>query len=104
MSLGLKPNVGTSTLITQIFNQKLAITSFKPQTTRNKIMGIFKDYNSHIIFIDTPGMHNPKNKLDMFLNSEVKNSLKLSDITLFLLDPTREIDEEDLEIIKQLNS
>lgn len=99
-----KPNVGKSTLINQILQQKLAITSFKPQTTRNKIMGVYKDHNSHIIFIDTPGLHNPKNKLDLFLNSEVKNSLKLSDITLFLLDPTRRIDDEDMEIIKQLNS
>lgn len=99
-----KPNVGKSTLINSILNQKLAISSFKPQTTRNQIMGVYKDHNSHIIFIDTPGFHNPKNKLDLFLNSEVKKSLKVSDLCLFLLDPTREIDNEDLEIGVQLKA
>ncbi|MGL5630415.1 MAG: GTPase Era [Mycoplasmoidaceae bacterium] len=99
-----KPNVGKSTFINTFLKRKLAITSHKPQTTRNQIKGIYQDEDSYIILIDTPGFHNPRNKLDMFLNSEVKKSLKIADSALFLLDPTRDIDEEDENIIKQLNS
>ncbi len=99
-----KPNVGKSTLLNNIVDKKISIITNKPQTTRNKIFAIYKDDDSEIIFIDTPGFHKPKNKLDMFLNSEVKSSLKKSNLCFFITDPTREFDDEDFEIIKQIES
>ena len=71
-----KPNVGKSTLINNILDRKVSIATFKLQTTRNKIYASYQGEDSQIIFIDTPGFHNSKNKLDLFLNSEVKSSLK----------------------------
>lgn len=93
-----RPNVGKSTLLNAILKQKLAIVSYKPQTTRNQIKGIFENNNLKIVFIDTPGYHEPKNKLDQFLNSQVKSSFKQADIVLFLIDSTRTINEEDIKI------
>ncbi|MGL5640221.1 MAG: GTPase Era [Mycoplasmoidaceae bacterium] len=99
-----KPNVGKSTLINNILNKKISIATFKPQTTRNKIYAVYQDDDSQIIFIDTPGFHNSKNKLDLFLNSEVKSSLKKSETCVFLTDPSREFDDEDFDLIKQISS
>ncbi|MGL4616740.1 MAG: GTPase Era [Mycoplasmoidaceae bacterium] len=99
-----KPNVGKSTLINNILNKKISIATFKPQTTRNKIYAVYQDYDSQIIFIDTPGFHNSKNKLDLFLNSEVKSSLKKSETCIFLTDPSRDFDDEDFDLVKQINS
>ena len=99
-----KPNVGKSTLINNILDRKVSIATFKPQTTRNKIYASYQDEDSQIIFIDTPGFHNSKNKLDLFLNSEVKSSLKKSETCIFLTDPSREVDDEDFDLVKQINS
>ena len=99
-----KPNVGKSTLINNILDRKVSIATFKPQTTRNKIYASYQDEDSQIIFIDTPGSHNSKNKLDLFLNSEVKSSLKKSETCIFLTDPSREFDDEDFDLVKQINS
>ena len=65
-----RPNVGKSTLLNSIINQKIAITSNKPQTTRNIIKGIYNDDDSQIVFIDTPGIHKPNNKLGNVLNKQ----------------------------------
>ncbi|MDE7433777.1 MAG: GTPase Era [Mycoplasmoidaceae bacterium] len=99
-----KPNVGKSTLLNTIANKKVAIVSYKPQTTRNQIKHYFEDEKLNIVFIDTPGFHFARNKLDLFLNSEIKKTFKVVDLVLFLIDPTRPIDEEDLEIIKFIKS
>ena len=99
-----KPNVGKSTLINTIANKLIAITSPKPQTTRNKIKFTDNDDKNKIAFIDTPGYHIPNNKLDMFLNSEIKNAYKLADIALLVIDLTREIDQEDIEVINIIKS
>ncbi|MDE5841832.1 MAG: 50S ribosome-binding GTPase, partial [Malacoplasma sp.] len=93
-----KPNVGKSTLINGIFEKEVVISSNKPQTTRNMIELTYDYDKDYLInFIDTPGLHNPKNKLDLFLNSQVKASLKKSDLVLFIFDVSREFDEEDKE-------
>ncbi|MEG1150723.1 MAG: GTPase Era [Malacoplasma sp.] len=97
-----KPNVGKSTLINAIFNKKVSIVSRKPQTTRNQINKLFVTDKYSIMFYDTPGYHTPKNKLDLFLNYEVRKSLKIQDITLFLFDPTRERDNEDDVLLSEL--
>ena len=99
-----KPNVGKATLINTIANKLIAITSPKPQTTRNKIKFTYNDDQNKIAFIDTPGYHIPNNKLDMFLNSEIKNAYKLADIALLVIDLTREIDQEDIEVINIIKS
>lgn len=94
-----KPNVGKSTFLNALLNRKVAIVSPKPQTTRNQIRAIYKNKNTEIAFIDTPGWHEPNNKLDMYLNSQIKASYKQSEVTLLLIDLTRKIDEEDLKVI-----
>ena len=98
-----KPNVGKSTLINGIFKKEVVISSSKPQTTRNMIEVTYDDLDGYVIdFIDTPGLHTPKNKLDLFLNSQVKASLKKSDFILFIFDVSRDYDEEDAECLKVL--
>lgn len=97
-----KPNVGKSTLINTIFNKEVVISSSKPQTTRNKIQIVYKDDDSEILFSDTPGYHNPKNKLDLFLNSQVKKSLKNTDVIVFVFDISRKFDDEDQKILDEI--
>ncbi|GMO15726.1 MAG: GTPase Era [Mycoplasmoidaceae bacterium] len=99
-----KPNVGKSTLINAVVKRKVAITSYKPQTTRNKIKALYNDTNSSIMFIDTPGYHKSMNKLDDHLNSEIKSSYKSVDCILLLIDPTRELDDEDYSVIKMISN
>lgn len=97
-----KPNVGKSTFLNTIAKNKIAIVSNKPQTTRNQIKYVYKEHDVNICFIDTPGYHKEKNKLDLFLNSQIKNSYKNIDCALLLIDLTRNIDEEDKQIIEWL--
>jgi GTP-binding protein Era len=94
-----KPNVGKSTLLNCLSKKKIAIVSKKPQTTRNQIKYVYKDNDVNICFIDTPGFHKQKNKLDLFLNSQIKKSYKNVDCALLLIDLTRSINEEDQQII-----
>lgn len=99
-----KPNVGKSTLINQIFNKEVVIATNKPQTTRNRIELLYQDDDCQIIFNDTPGFHNPKNKLDLFLNSQVKKALKSSDIIVYLCDAKSTFDQEDLNTLNQIKT
>lgn len=99
-----KPNVGKSTLLNTIAKKKVSIVSYKPQTTRNQIKYSFSNELLDLTFVDTPGFHFAKNKLDLFLNSEIKKTFKSCDLVLFLIDPTRPVDDEDLEIIKFIKS
>ena len=101
-----RPNAGKSTLINSIINEKIAITSNKPQTTRNNIQGIYNDSDSQIIFVDTPGIHKPVNKLGKYLNRESYSSLEGVDLVLFMIDssaPFGKGDEFILEKIKEEN-
>ncbi len=94
-----KPNVGKSSLLNTIFEDKISIVNQKPQTTRNKIASIFVDNLYHLEFVDTPGFHNEKNKLDTFLNDEVKLAIKNSDLIYFLCDGSRPLNNEDFELL-----
>ncbi|MBR2857919.1 GTPase Era, partial [bacterium] len=101
-----KPNVGKSSLLNKIFNEKISIVNPKPQTTRNKIISNFVNEKYNINFIDTPGFHNEKNKLDEFLNKEVKSALRQSNLIYYLIDCSRLVNEEDkiiLELLKKIN-
>ena len=94
-----RPNVGKSTLLNAIMGRKIAITSDKPQTTRNIIQGIYTDDDSQMIFIDTPGIHKPMNRLGKILNKEAYISMDDVDIILFLVDITENLGKGDKFII-----
>jgi GTP-binding protein Era len=99
-----KPNVGKSTLLNTIINKKVAITSYKPHTTRNQIKCLLQTKDTTFLFMDTPGYHVSRTKLDMFLNSEIKSSYKVADCALLLIDASRPIDDEDKHVITMLQS
>ena len=86
-----RPNVGKSTLINSIVGKKVAITSNKPQTTRNIIQGIYNDSDSQIVFVDTPGIHKPSHKLGKTLNKQAYYSIGDVDIILLLVDGSEEV-------------
>ena len=81
-----RPNVGKSTLLNHILGEKVAIASSKPQTTRNTIRGIYNEEGMQLVFLDTPGIHKPKNKLGGYMNEMAKETLKEVDAILFLVD------------------
>ena len=81
-----RPNVGKSTLINSIIGKKVAITSNKPQTTRNIIQGIYNEEDTQIIFVDTPGIHKPNSKLGKTLNNQAYYSINDTDFIMFVVD------------------
>ena len=97
-----RANVGKSTLMEKILKEKISIISNKPQTTRDKIQIIYNDEDSQIIFIDTPGIQTPQNKLQEKLFEFSEDSLKESDIVTFIVDNSLEIGRLDNEIIEML--
>ncbi|MCX4274175.1 MAG: GTPase Era [Candidatus Gastranaerophilales bacterium] len=100
VTLIARPNVGKSTLLNKIAGQKIAITTPVAQTTRYQIKCIFTDDTSQIIFIDTPGVHKPLNKLGEFLADESKSSIEDSDVVLFLVDSKDEAGAGDGWIVE----
>jgi GTPase len=90
-----KPNVGKSTFLNAVLGQKLAIVSPRPQTTRGSMAGIYQDKDSQIVFYDTPGIHQPKNKLSQYMLHEVEDVLEGSDAALFLVDAKEGLTDED---------
>ena len=99
-----RPNTGKSTLLNSIVNAKLAITSNVAGTTRNTIEGIYNEPETQIIFIDTPGIHKPKNKLGKILNKETYTAIKDIDVILFLIDASEKMGRGDEFILKTLKS
>jgi GTP-binding protein Era len=100
-----RPNVGKSTLLNNITGEKIAITSDKPQTTRNTIRSIITQKDSQIIFIDTPGIHKPKNKLGEFMVNIAAGTLDEVDVVLFLVEAAdKEPGPGDMFIIDQLKN
>jgi GTP-binding protein Era len=97
-----RPNVGKSTLMNHIVGHKVAIMSDKPQTTRNKIRGIYTDEKGQIIFLDTPGIHKPHSKLGEFLVRTAQNALEEVDLVLFLVDAVEGLGPGDRFIIENL--
>lgn len=97
-----RPNVGKSTLMNQLIGQKIAITSNKPQTTRNKIQTVYTDDRGQIIFLDTPGIHKAKNKLGDYMVNVAEHTLKEVDVVLYLVEPQAYIGAGDKHIIEQL--
>lgn len=96
-----KPNVGKSTLLNYLVGQKVAIMSPKAQTTRNKISGIYTSDKMQVVFIDTPGIHKPENKLDNYMDEASFSALNDVDCVLFMVEPTK-TQGEDKYIIEKL--
>ena len=97
------PNVGISTLMNHLIGQKIAITSEKPQTTRNRIQTVYTDERGQIIFLDTPGIHKAKNKLGEYMVNVAENTLKEVDVILWLVEPTTFIGAGERHIAEQLS-
>lgn len=97
-----RPNVGKSTLMNQIIGQKIAITSKKPQTTRNKIQTVYTCDEGQIVFLDTPGIHKAKNKLGEYMVSVAEKTLKEVDLIMWLVEPDTFIGAGEQHIAEQL--
>ena len=97
-----RPNVGKSTLMNCLIGQKIAITSKKPQTTRNRIQTVYTDERGQIVFLDTPGIHKAKNKLGDYMVNVAEHTLKEVDVILFLVEPDTFVGAGDKHIIEQL--
>lgn len=97
-----RPNVGKSTLLNQILGQKIVITTDKAQTTRKRIKGIYTNKEGQIVFVDTPGVHKPLNKLGEFLLDEAKIAVPDADVILFLVDGSESAGKGDKWIAQHL--
>ena len=97
-----RPNVGKSTLMNHLIGQKIAITSNKPQTTRNKIQTVLTKEEGQIIFLDTPGMHKAKNKLGDYMMQVASSTLRDCDIVLWLIEPSTFIGKNEMEILEKI--
>ena len=102
-----RPNVGKSTLMNHLIGQKIAITSNKPQTTRNRIQTVYTDERGQIVFLDTPGIHKAKNKLGEYMVNAARETLKEVDVILWLVEPTTYIgagEQQILRLLKQVKT
>lgn len=99
-----RPNVGKSTFMNKVLGQKIAIMSDKPQTTRNKIQGVYTTDDSQMIFIDTPGIHKPKHQLGEHMMKVARNTLKETEVILFIINASEEIGRGDEFIIEMLKN
>ncbi len=97
-----RPNVGKSTLMNQLIGQKIAITSNKPQTTRNRIQTVFTDERGQVVFLDTPGIHKAKNKLGDYMVTVAERTLSEVDVVLWLVEPSNFIGTGERHIIEKL--
>ena len=104
VSLIGRPNVGKSTLMNQLIGQKIAITSAKPQTTRNRILTVFTDERGQIVFLDTPGIHKAKNKLGKYMDGVAEQTMGEVDLALWLVEPTTYIGAGEQHIAEMLAS
>ncbi|MBQ6106496.1 MAG: GTPase Era [Lachnospiraceae bacterium] len=99
-----RPNVGKSTLMNRLIGQKIAITSSKPQTTRNRIQTVYTDERGQVIFLDTPGIHKSKNKLGKFMVETAESTFSDADVILWLVEPTNYIGAGEQYIIEKLKA
>jgi GTP-binding protein Era len=97
-----KPNVGKSTLLNALLGQKISIVSAKPQTTRDRLLGILTSETAQVIFIDTPGIHAPKNSLGQFMVSTATGAIGEADVIVFMVDVTEPPDQNDRRIAEAL--
>ncbi|MBQ3928758.1 MAG: GTPase Era [Clostridia bacterium] len=99
-----RPNVGKSSILNYILGQKIAIVSSKPQTTRTRIMGVLTEAETQLVFIDTPGLHRPRNDLDRFMLRSVNESVAGVDACLLVTEAGSEIREEENQLLEKFRS
>ena len=99
-----RPNFGKSTLMNNVVGEKIAIMSDKPQTTRNTIQAVYTDEEAQVVFLDTPGIHKPKNKLGEFMVKSATDAFKNVDLVLFVVDESKKIGPGDRKIIDDLKN
>lgn len=97
-----RPNTGKSTLLNAIVDEKIAIVSAVPQTTRNKIRGIYNDTRGQIVFIDTPGIHLPHDRLGQWMNATSQGTIPDADCLIYLVDANKSVGEEETMIVRRL--
>ena len=97
-----KPNVGKSTLMNRLIGQKIAITSYKPQTTRTQVRTILTEDRGQVVFLDTPGIHRTKTRMGEYMVKAAQSTLKEVDVVLWLVEPKTKMSEEDKSIARQL--
>ena len=102
VSIAGRPNVGKSTLLNALLNRKVAITSSRPQTTRNAIRGVLSDDGWQMVFIDTPGLHKPRKALGQRLNDVVRRTLKEVDAIVFMVDATQTVGTGDRYVADEI--
>ena len=95
-----RPNVGKSTVLNRLVGEKVAIVTEKPETTRNRIQGILTNRDAQVVFVDTPGIHKPKNLLGKYITKAAKDSLLEVDLVIFIIDMAKGITDEDKLIFK----
>jgi len=98
-----KPNVGKSTLINCMLGQKVAAVSIRPQTTRKKQMGILTSRTAQIIFVDTPGVHQARNRLGEYMNKEATQVMEECDLILWVVDASQPPEQDDVSLAEQIN-
>lgn len=98
------PNVGKSSMLNAMIGQKISIVSSKPQTTRTRIMGILTQDETQLVFIDTPGIHKPKNQLGQYMEKSIKESVSSVDACLMVIEAGKDLKEEELKLIKRLKN
>ncbi len=99
-----RPNVGKSTLMNCLIGQKIAITSNKPQTTRNRIMTVYTGNEGQVVFLDTPGIHKAKNKLGNYMMSAANSSVKDADVLIWMVEAGKELSNADKDILEMLKT
>lgn len=97
-----RANAGKSSLVNRLVGERVAIVSSKPQTTRNNILGILNGDDYQIILVDTPGIHHSKNNLDRYMMKNVRNAIASVDVLLYLIDGSKELDQEEIDYINML--
>lgn len=99
-----RPNTGKSTLLNALVDEKIAIVSSVPQTTRNRIRGIYNDKNGQIIFVDTPGLHLPQDRLGTRMNSAAEGAMHEADCIIYLVDANKPVGPEEEMIVNRLKN
>ena len=99
-----RPNAGKSTLVNCLVGEKVAITSPKPQTTRNNILGIVTKEFYQLILVDTPGIHKSKNALDKYMMKNVRSAMSGANVNLYLIDVTKKLSEQEIDYIKNIKT
>ena len=99
-----KPNVGKSSILNKILKQKVAIVSSKPQTTRTRIMGVLTENDTQLVFIDTPGLHKPRNSLDKYMLRSVNESVAGVDVCVLVVEANKDISQEELQLTEKFKS